>query len=99
MGPISASFAGESPPDKMAKSKNHTNHNQNRKAHRNPSRKPKVHIHASMGGVCPKFKVNLRFSRKGNLPYKAQLERCKERQAARLARKQGKKTAAAPKVE
>lgn len=34
----------------MAKSKNHTNHNQNRKAHRNPTRKPKNPKHPSLQG-------------------------------------------------
>lgn len=35
----------------MAKSKNHTNHNQNRKAHRNGIKKPKVKRHEATLGV------------------------------------------------
>jgi large subunit ribosomal protein L29e len=35
----------------MAKSKNHTNHNQGHKNHRNGIKKPRVHKHASMAGV------------------------------------------------
>ena len=35
----------------MAKSKNHTNHNQNRKAHRNGIKKPQKHKYSSMKGV------------------------------------------------
>ncbi|MPC27154.1 60S ribosomal protein L29-1-like [Portunus trituberculatus] len=52
----------------MAKSKNHTNHNQNRKAHRNPIRRPKKQKHPSMRGVEPKFLRNMKFARKHNLP-------------------------------
>ncbi|XP_037782972.1 60S ribosomal protein L29-like [Penaeus monodon] len=72
----------------MAKSKNHTNHNQNRKAHRNPIRKPKVLIHASMGGVDPKFLKNLKYARKHNLSPKEQMERYKERQAEKAGNKE-----------
>ena len=35
----------------MAKSKNHTNHNQNRKQHRNGITKPKHYRYISMTGV------------------------------------------------
>ena len=35
----------------MAKSKNHTNHNQTRKAHRNGIKKPQKHKYSSMKGV------------------------------------------------
>jgi len=44
----------------MAKSKNHTNHNQNRKAHRNGIAKPKRQRYASLKGVDPKFLRNRR---------------------------------------
>lgn len=44
----------------MAKSKNHTNHNQNRKAHRNGIQKPKRQRYASLKGVDPKFLRNRR---------------------------------------
>jgi len=42
----------------MAKSKNHTNHNQNKKAHRNGIRKPKDHRYKSTKGMDPKFLRN-----------------------------------------
>ncbi|KAI9104841.1 putative RPL29-60S large subunit ribosomal protein [Phlyctochytrium arcticum] len=50
----------------MAKSKNHTNHNQNAKAHRNGIKKPKANRHPSLRGVDPKFLRNQRFAKKGN---------------------------------
>ncbi|CAK1603372.1 unnamed protein product [Parnassius mnemosyne] len=53
----------------MAESKNHTNHNQNRKAHQNGIKKPKEFRHESTLGMDPKFfffyrigKKDLRFS-------------------------------------
>ncbi|CAJ0759047.1 13941_t:CDS:2 [Entrophospora sp. SA101] len=51
----------------MAKSKNHTNHNQNRKAHRNGIKKPKTYRYPSLKGVDPKFISNQRFAKKGNI--------------------------------
>jgi large subunit ribosomal protein L29e len=51
----------------MSKSKNHTNHNQNKKAHRNGIKKVKSHRYPSTKGVCPKFLRNLKFARKGSL--------------------------------
>nr|ABM55571.1 ribosomal protein L29e-like protein [Maconellicoccus hirsutus] len=51
----------------MAKSKNHTNHNQNRKDHRNGIKKPKRYRYESKLGVCQKFLKNQRFALKGNL--------------------------------
>ncbi|KAF9174999.1 60S ribosomal protein L29 [Mortierella sp. AD010] len=51
---------------KMAKSKNHTNHNQNKKAHRNGIKKVKTQRHPSLKGVCPKFLRNQRFAKKGS---------------------------------
>ncbi len=50
----------------MAKSKNHTNHNQNRKDHRNGIKMPKRFRKESMRGVDPKLLRNLKFARKGN---------------------------------
>ena len=44
----------------MAKSKNHTNHNQNRKAHRNGIAKPKRQRYATLQGVDPKYLRNRR---------------------------------------
>lgn len=59
----------------MAKSKNHTNHNQNKKAHRNGIKKPKSHRTLSLKGVDPKFRRNQRYalagSRKARLEQKA----------------------------
>jgi large subunit ribosomal protein L29e len=48
----------------MAKSKNHTNHNQNRKAHRNGIKKPKTYRYPSLKGVDPKFLRNQRYAKK-----------------------------------
>uniref|UniRef100_A0A914ZHI1 60S ribosomal protein L29 n=2 Tax=Parascaris TaxID=6254 RepID=A0A914ZHI1_PARUN len=50
----------------MAKSKNHTSHNQNRKNHRNGIKRPKKHRFMSMKGVDKKFLRNLRFAKKHN---------------------------------
>ncbi|XP_014280742.1 uncharacterized protein RpL29 [Halyomorpha halys] len=63
----------------MAKSKNHTNHNQNRKAHRNGIKKPKRCRHESTLGMDQKFLRNLRFAKKHNLSPKQQLKRAKAR--------------------
>ncbi|KAJ3234585.1 60S ribosomal protein L29 [Chytriomyces hyalinus] len=49
----------------QAKSKNHTNHNQNKKAHKNGIRKPKTNKYPSLKGVDPKFLRNQRFAKKG----------------------------------
>ncbi|CCL99173.1 uncharacterized protein FIBRA_01188 [Fibroporia radiculosa] len=46
----------------MAKSKNHTNHNQTRKAHRNGIKNPKSHRTRSMKGVDPKFRRNAKYA-------------------------------------
>ncbi|XP_034830979.1 60S ribosomal protein L29-like [Maniola jurtina] len=70
----------------MAKSKNHTNHNQNRKAHRNGIKKPTKTRHESTLGMDPKFLRNQKFSKKGNLKPAQQLERAAERKATREAK-------------
>ena len=49
----------------MAKSKNHTAHNQNKKAHRNGIKKPQRQRYISMLGVNPKFLRNARRAKKG----------------------------------
>ncbi|GAB6020218.1 60S ribosomal protein L29 [Chamberlinius hualienensis] len=54
----------------MAKSKNHTNHNQNSKAHRNGIKKPRTYRKPSTLGVDPKFLRNLHFARKHNRKYR-----------------------------
>ena len=51
----------------MAKSKNHTAHNQNYKAHRNGLKKPKTTRFRALKGMDPKFLRNMRFAKKGNL--------------------------------
>eukprot|EP00095_Tigriopus_kingsejongensis_P002958 snap_masked-scaffold243_size241480-processed-gene-1.11 protein:Tk02958 transcript:snap_masked-scaffold243_size241480-processed-gene-1.11-mRNA-1 annotation:"unnamed protein product" len=56
----------------MAKSKNHTNHNQNRKHHRNPTRKPSAKTQYKMKGMDPKFLRNLKFAKKHNLSHAQQ---------------------------
>lgn len=50
----------------MAKSKNHTTHNQSRKWHRNGIKKPRSHRYESLKGVDPKFLRNMRFAKKHN---------------------------------
>ena len=50
----------------MSKSKNHTSHNDNSKAHRNGIKKPKKQKFISLKGVDPKFLRNLRFAKKAN---------------------------------
>ncbi|CAO3689812.1 unnamed protein product [Rhizopus microsporus] len=49
----------------MAKSKNHTNHNQNKKAHRNGIKKPVIHKYRSQKSLDAKFLRNQRFAKKG----------------------------------
>ncbi|KAA1466280.1 hypothetical protein DENSPDRAFT_831082 [Dentipellis sp. KUC8613] len=56
----------------MAKSKNHTNHNQVKKAHRNGIKNPKVSRTRSLKGVDAKFRRNARFALVGS--HKARLE-------------------------
>ncbi|KAH7879548.1 ribosomal L29e protein family-domain-containing protein [Lentinula edodes] len=56
----------------MAKSKNHTNHNQNKKAHKNGIKTPKSSRTRSLKGVDAKFRRNARFALAGS--QKARLE-------------------------
>ncbi|TFY80279.1 hypothetical protein EWM64_g3734 [Hericium alpestre] len=51
---------------KMAKSKNHTAHNQTRKAHRNGIKRPTVSRTRSLKGVDAKFRRNSRFALNGS---------------------------------
>nr|XP_045053871.2 60S ribosomal protein L29-like [Desmodus rotundus] len=48
----------------MAKSKNHTTHNQSRKCHRNSIKKPRSQRYESLKGVDPKFLRNMHFAKK-----------------------------------
>ncbi|EFX85032.1 hypothetical protein DAPPUDRAFT_230579 [Daphnia pulex] len=57
----------------MAKSKNHTNHNQNRKHHRNGIKKSQAHKCPSNKGVDRKFLRNMKKSRARNLSTAKQL--------------------------
>ncbi|XP_074321958.1 large ribosomal subunit protein eL29z-like [Apium graveolens] len=50
----------------MAKSKNHTAHNQSHKAHRNGIKKPRKQRNISTRGMDPKFLRNQRYARKHN---------------------------------
>jgi large subunit ribosomal protein L29e len=50
----------------MAKSKNHTAHNQSRKAHRNGIKKPQRQRYTSRKGMDPKMLRNARFAKKHN---------------------------------
>ena len=54
----------------MAKSKNHTNHNQNKKAHKNGIHKVKKQRYTSLKGVDPKFLRNRKRSFNGSLKAK-----------------------------
>ncbi|CRG94800.1 60S ribosomal protein L29, putative [Plasmodium relictum] len=58
----------------MAKSKNHTNHNQNRKAHKNGIKKPKKFKFMSRKGLDPKFFKNQKYCLKGLLKKKRELK-------------------------
>ncbi|XP_055353782.1 uncharacterized protein LOC129599537 [Paramacrobiotus metropolitanus] len=76
----------------MAKSKNHTDHNQNRKDHRNGIHRPKTERFMSKQGVDPKFLRNLRFVRRANL--KAHVKHLKQKRATLLEAINTKKVAA-----
>ena len=51
---------------RMAKSKNHTAHNQSRKNHRNPTRKPNPKLRVGNKGRDPKYLRNMKFAKKHN---------------------------------
>lgn len=48
----------------MAKSKNHTNHNQEHKAHRNGIKRPAKNRYVSLRGTDLKYRKNRRFAQK-----------------------------------
>ncbi|URD80742.1 60S ribosomal protein [Musa troglodytarum] len=60
----------------MAKSKNHTAHNQSYKAHKNGIKKPRKHRHTSTKGMDPKFLRNQRYARKHNKKDGASVHTC-----------------------
>ncbi|EPX72407.1 60S ribosomal protein L29 [Schizosaccharomyces octosporus yFS286] len=51
----------------MAKSKNHTNHNQNKKAHRNGIKRPQKHRYDSLKYRDAKFRRNQKFANRGTV--------------------------------
>lgn len=51
----------------MAKSQNHTNHNQGFKEHRNGIKKPAKQYKRSSWGMDQKYRRNLKHVRKGNM--------------------------------
>ncbi|XP_068659959.1 large ribosomal subunit protein eL29z-like [Aristolochia californica] len=62
----------------MAKSKNHTAHNQSYKAHKNGIKKPRKHRHTSTKGMDPKFLRNQRYARKNNNKVQASASEAEE---------------------
>ena len=56
----------------MAKSKNHTAHNQSRKAHRNGIKKPSKKKCEALLGCDAKFVKNMRFAKKHNRAARAE---------------------------
>ncbi|KIM91006.1 hypothetical protein PILCRDRAFT_811519 [Piloderma croceum F 1598] len=56
----------------MAKSKNHTNHNQTKKAHRNGIKTPHSNRSRSMKGIDAKFRRNQRFAVAGSRKARAE---------------------------
>ncbi|XP_048208007.1 LOW QUALITY PROTEIN: 60S ribosomal protein L29-like [Perognathus longimembris pacificus] len=80
----------------MAKSKNHTTHNQSRKWHRNGIKKPRSQRYESLKGVDPKFLRNMRFAKKHN---KKGFKKMQANNAKALStRAEAIKTLAKPKV-
>ena len=55
----------------MAKSKNHTAHNQSAKWHKNGIKKPKKQVYSSTKGMDPKFLRNQRMAKRGMAKLKA----------------------------
>ncbi|KAK6624521.1 60S ribosomal protein L29 [Polyplax serrata] len=82
----------------MAKSKNHTNHNQNRKAHRNGIKKPRRFRHESQLGVDPKFLRNMKFAKKHNMKAKSVKKRVLANKIADVAAARARIVKAAKKV-
>ncbi|KAK4527548.1 hypothetical protein GAYE_SCF41G5471 [Galdieria yellowstonensis] len=70
----------------MAKSKNHTNHNQSYKAHKNGIKPPRQHRFQGRKGVDSKFLRNQKYARTGTI--RALRKQRKEQEKARRATKQ-----------
>ncbi|TXB99310.1 hypothetical protein FocTR4_00013043 [Fusarium oxysporum f. sp. cubense] len=62
-----ASSRGSSASTRAVKSKNSSQHNQSRKAHRNGIKKPKTSRYPSLKGTDPKFRRNHRHALHGNM--------------------------------
>jgi len=62
----------------MAKSKNHTAHNQSHKAHRNGIKRPKWQKYSKTKGMNPKYLKNLKWAKKHNLGPKEMSQRDKK---------------------
>ncbi|XP_071054012.1 large ribosomal subunit protein eL29-like [Onthophagus taurus] len=73
----------------MAKSKNYTNHNQTKKAHRNGIKKPKKFRHESTLGVDIKFLRNQKFCKRHNLSTQRQIKKRIQRKEERAAKLNG----------
>jgi len=73
----------------MAKSKNHTNHNQNNKDHRNGIKRPQSQRFPSLKGVDPKYVRNLKFTKRHNRVARKNLLKVR---TAKLAGPQGSST-------
>ena len=74
----------------MAKSKNHTNHNQNRKDHRNGIKRPKSQRFPSLTGVDPKYVRNLKFTKHHNHVARKNLVKSRKAKLADAAATSGK---------
>lgn len=68
----------------MAKSKNHTNHNQTRKNHRNGIKKLKRNRVLSKKGVCDKFLTNQKYAKAGSLKVLKAARKAAERQSKKM---------------
>ena len=74
----------------MAKSKNHTNHNQNRKDHRNGIKRPQSQRFPSLTGVDPKYVRNLKFTKHHNHVARKNLRKARKVKLASGAASSGK---------
>jgi len=76
----------------MAKSKNHTAHNQTHKAHRNGIKKPPRNRYSSTKGMDPKFVKNQKYAKKHNkIKSKAPADKKKKEEVQKAPADQQKK--------
>ncbi|KAL0491153.1 ribosomal protein L29 [Acrasis kona] len=71
----------------MAKSKNHTAHNQSKKNHRNGIKKPQTHKYTSQVGMYRPFLKNLRWAKRGNQKWGKHQEKLVEYRLKKAAEK------------